>query len=563
MPAILADPVGVQASQGLIWGLEEQAEACAEGLSPPDPVSERHWLHDPRKAGEVARRARQFVLSRLRRRPASGSPLPAHFLSGLLDWVFVTVYFKGRLRGCIGSVVGELEEVLHSLARSALKDARFGEVSVPADDSQVAVTVSLLCNICQLGTLSSNEAAQQLERADQGLMVRQGRRAGLLLPHVASHSNLDRQEYVEHVIRKAGLMGPPFEWQRFDCTTWMALQGQDPQPLENGFPVKHAQGDAIERAPQLTAMVAAYLLRNQRPDGSFWTRYHPVHDTLFERRSLSLAAGAAWPLARAGRVLQRADLIEASRRSVRLLLDSLQGDSQASEVNTSAKLLLALCELAAADGSWQKPSRRIAQGLCDQLAGQTGCAIAVLALTMAAPAGLVDQQWLSTALLKLDAPCHPVDLTALCWRIQACFGGWMANPDPRLAMELKKCAEQILEWLPILSKHKKACLAMALAAQGLAPALRLALRQGEEDLARRCSEACRRLLEGLDRLILQKGDCALLPNPGWAVGGVRSGINRSEILTHEVQLALAALLALDESIRGKPTNWRENQVSFS
>lgn len=558
MPAILADPVGGQASQDFDWNLEGQAKRGVARLSRPDPVTERHWLHDLRKAGEVARRARQLVLSRLRRRPPRGSPLPAHFLSGPLDWVFVTVYFKGRLRGCIGSVAGDLEEVLHSLARSTLNDARFGEVSVPSDDSQVAVTVSLLSNTCQLGNLLPHEAAAQLKQTDQGLMVKQGRRAGLLLPHVASHSNLDRQEYVEHVIRKAGLTGPPFAWQRFDCTTWMALQGQEPQRLENGFPIKPAQCPAIERHSQLTAAVAGYLLRNQRPDGSFWTRYHPVQDTLFERRSLSLTAGAAWPLAQAGRALQHTGMTEASRRSVQMLLDALPGDPQVLEPNTSANLLLAICELAETEGGWQEPSRQIAHNLCDQLAGQTGCPIAVLALTKAATAGLADPTWLSTALLKSDAERRPVDLTVLCRRVQACFGGWMANSDPRLALEVKRCAEQILGWLPILGTHKKACLAMALAAQGLAPALRLALRGGEEDFARRCREACRRLLEGLDRLTLQEGDCALLPNPGWAVGGVRSCFNRSEILTGEVRLALGALLDLDESIRGKPANRREN-----
>ena len=46
----------------------------------------------------------------------------------------------------------------------------------------------------------------------------------------------------------------------------------------------------------------------------------------------------------------------------------------------------------------------------------------------------------------------------------------------------------------------------------------------------------------LDRLIIQERDEAMLPNPDFALGGLRQGIHYSEIRTDFVQHSLSAIL---------------------
>jgi len=52
-------------------------------------------------------------------------------------------------------------------------------------------------------------------------------------------------------------------------------------------------------------------------------------------------------------------------------------------------------------------------------------------------------------------------------------------------------------------------------------------------------------LRFLDRLVYQDRDAAVLPNPAWALGGVRSSLTASEVRTDYVHHALAALVGLD------------------
>jgi hypothetical protein len=48
----------------------------------------------------------------------------------------------------------------------------------------------------------------------------------------------------------------------------------------------------------------------------------------------------------------------------------------------------------------------------------------------------------------------------------------------------------------------------------------------------------------LDRLVIQQRDACVLPNPEFAIGGLRQSIHRSDVRVDFVQHALSAILEL-------------------
>jgi hypothetical protein len=55
----------------------------------------------------------------------------------------------------------------------------------------------------------------------------------------------------------------------------------------------------------------------------------------------------------------------------------------------------------------------------------------------------------------------------------------------------------------------------------------------------------------LDRLIIQERDQSMLPNPDFALGGLRQGIHYSEVRTDFVQHSLSAILSHKEAQKGQ------------
>jgi hypothetical protein len=74
--------------------------------------------------------------------------------------------------------------------------------------------------------------------------------------------------------------------------------------------------------------------------------------------------------------------------------------------------------------------------------------------------------------------------------------------------------------------------------EGIAAALSIA------DGARRETyiDSCARGFRFLDQLIIQERDRAILPNPDYAIGGLRQGLHYSEVRTDFVQHSLSAML---------------------
>jgi AmmeMemoRadiSam system protein A len=121
---------------------------------------------------------------------------------------FVSLHYRGQLRGCIGHVDGD--ETLGSvIARCAVAaataDPRFHPIA-HAELPDIVIELSIL------GALEELSSLADLEIGRHGLIVEMGRRRGLLLPQVAKTWQWDAVTFVAETCRKAGL--PPDVWQK-------------------------------------------------------------------------------------------------------------------------------------------------------------------------------------------------------------------------------------------------------------------------------------------------------------------------------------------------------------
>jgi len=143
--------------------------------------------------------AREAIQSNLDATPLP-SPEPAD--PKLLEprGAFVTLKIDGRLRGCIGHVIGIAplwRAVRDNAIAAAFEDPRFDPLQADEMDH----------------TLIEISALTPLQRADfyevivgrDGILLERGPARGLLLPQVAVEFGWDRETFLDHTCRKAGL----------------------------------------------------------------------------------------------------------------------------------------------------------------------------------------------------------------------------------------------------------------------------------------------------------------------------------------------------------------------
>lgn len=120
--------------------------------------------------------------------------------------VFVTLYVRGRLQGCIG-VVEPDEPLGHAIVRcaasAALEDLRFTPMRAE-QLGDLSIEISLL-------SVPAPVSQETIELGRHGLLVTLHGKRGLLLPQVAIEHHLTREQFLEETCRKAGL--PQEAWR--------------------------------------------------------------------------------------------------------------------------------------------------------------------------------------------------------------------------------------------------------------------------------------------------------------------------------------------------------------
>jgi len=115
--------------------------------------------------------------------------------------VFVTLYARGELRGCIGRLEADwavAAAVVHCAVSAARADPRFPAVTA-AELSRISIELSILGPLEQLASID------EIEVGRHGLLVEHGRRRGLLLPQVAVEWRWEREAFLDQTCDKAGL----------------------------------------------------------------------------------------------------------------------------------------------------------------------------------------------------------------------------------------------------------------------------------------------------------------------------------------------------------------------
>jgi AmmeMemoRadiSam system protein A len=115
--------------------------------------------------------------------------------------VFVTLKYKGGLRGCIGYVepikplyIGVRDNAINA----AVKDHRF----LPVKESELE---DIEIEISVMTPLAEVENIEDIEVGRDGLYIEGMGRGGLLLPQVAPEQGWDRDQFLDGVCGKAGL----------------------------------------------------------------------------------------------------------------------------------------------------------------------------------------------------------------------------------------------------------------------------------------------------------------------------------------------------------------------
>jgi AmmeMemoRadiSam system protein B/AmmeMemoRadiSam system protein A len=138
---------------------------------------------------------------------------------------FVTLTIGKDLRGCIGSLVGELP-LYKNVARMA-QEAAFGDPRFPAlsADELAKIHVEISALLTPEGKVErvpfkKLESVDKIRMGKDGLMIRLDGQSGLLLPQVPAEYGWTRDEFLSHLCEKAGL--PDGSWkkaelQRFDA----------------------------------------------------------------------------------------------------------------------------------------------------------------------------------------------------------------------------------------------------------------------------------------------------------------------------------------------------------
>lgn len=120
---------------------------------------------------------------------------------------FVTIKRKGELRGCIGNFVSDkpLFRLVQDMAVSAAtSDPRFYPMKQhDLDDFELDISV--------LSPLKKASSVDEIQVGTHGIYIIKGSYRGVLLPQVATEYGWDRDEFLRHTCKKAGL--PEDTWK--------------------------------------------------------------------------------------------------------------------------------------------------------------------------------------------------------------------------------------------------------------------------------------------------------------------------------------------------------------
>ena len=121
---------------------------------------------------------------------------------------FVTLKEKGRLRGCIGNIIGQkpLYLTVRDMAiEAAVSDPRFTRLETQ-ELKNIEIEVSVL------SPLEKIDSVDKIKLGKHGVLIRKGFASGVFLPQVAQETGWSKDEFLSNLCsHKAGLK--PDAWK--------------------------------------------------------------------------------------------------------------------------------------------------------------------------------------------------------------------------------------------------------------------------------------------------------------------------------------------------------------
>jgi MEMO1 family protein len=157
----------------------------------------------PKDRNDLLALARRTIESKVHRTPYK-QPNPDDYSDTLRSrcGAFVTLHENGRLRGCIGHLVGDypLYKMVEEMAISAaMHDPRFYPVA-PEELANIDIEISVLSPMHKITDTA------EIILGKHGILIQQGHHSGVFLPQVATETGWTLEEYLGHCSRdKAGL----------------------------------------------------------------------------------------------------------------------------------------------------------------------------------------------------------------------------------------------------------------------------------------------------------------------------------------------------------------------
>ncbi len=121
--------------------------------------------------------------------------------------IFITLYKDGKMRGCVGYPQANkplIETVPSVCLSAAFRDMRYPPLK-ESELSEITFQISVLSQPQKLLTENIDDYYSQIKIGEDGIIVKDSVRYGLLLPHVPVNSGWNVDDYLGFACSKAGL----------------------------------------------------------------------------------------------------------------------------------------------------------------------------------------------------------------------------------------------------------------------------------------------------------------------------------------------------------------------
>ncbi len=526
---------------------------------------ETNWWKDIALGEMITAYAAEVVESTWLNQELAVSPEFLSRLPAKVEAIAVTLYNADdhERYGLVGfglSWSPDPREALIEAARTAARD-------IHATCQPFSVVVSLLHHPETLVHLPLSGIIRKVRRGLDALAVSAGNERHALLPAVIPYNNLSNGQFVEMLMRQAGVTEDgaiTCSWATYQTAVWLRSR-QGVYPIRFGFPYRESTGYGIRECESDLRLLGSFIFRGLRRNGFPIYRRYPLSGEIEETGSSARILHGLLTLGAAGTVLGEAEWTAAAVRSLRIALRSratdgpladcvlLAGismlDPELAQTRETARLAGSLGGLLQGEGSIRRGRKILAMRHDhDYLPG--GVLWAIGSYCRATGCDLPDGLDRQLAFYQRRFRATPT-WGAAGWQPQ----GWQAileaaaDPVAGAREFIFEAAEWAIErqlekngaFLEDLSPDEPS-FNTGFLAEGIAAAWTQALAAGDCDRAEKYQKSWSRGMDFMRKLMIREEDTFCMRDPGKALGGVRCMQSRSDVRIDQVSHCLHALI---------------------